>query len=201
MDSLEILKERKMTYMQLVEYLLNKYGTAKFSYFCTPTCKGNNKKVSRTKEGLLCHHIDEDKAILLSTPSHAVANPWEYQLPERLVYCNYLEHLLLHVAIMREPRHPDANEDEIPALGGVMRFICPEINDYFDGYQYKEPWRITALNLIKDNLNDYLDVLDELLDLFDRDPRYKNISNPLRIFCGFEGKMIKSIWDAFIDRK
>ena len=200
MNSQEILMERKMTYAQLVEYLQNKYGTAQFSYYCTPTCKSKNRKVSRTSEGLLCHHIDEDKAILLSNSEYAIQNPFDYQLPDRLVYCNYLEHLLLHVAIMREPRHPKANEDEVPGIGGALKFICPEINDYFNGYEYKEPWRITALGLIEDNFEDYLDILDELFNLLERDPRYKDLTTPLRLFCGFEGKVLPSIMESFFEK-
>ena len=76
MESIEIKEELAMTYNELVEYLLNKYGSAKYDYFCNESCKSKNTKVSRTSEGLFCHHIDEDKAIMLSNDKIAVNNPW-----------------------------------------------------------------------------------------------------------------------------
>ncbi len=59
-------------------------------------CWGRNGNYSRTPEGLLCHHIDEDKASVLSNPRFAKDYPFSYQKRERLVYCDYVEHLLLH---------------------------------------------------------------------------------------------------------
>ena len=97
MDSLEVQNQLKMTYSELVDYLLKKYGPAECDYFRTEACKSKNPKVSRTNEGLYCHHIDEDKAIMLCNDKFAVNNPFEYQKAERLVYCNALEHLILHI--------------------------------------------------------------------------------------------------------
>ena len=99
MDSSEIQSQLKMTYSELVDYLLKKYGPAKCDYFRTEACKSKNPKVSRTSEGLYCHHIDEDKAIMLCNDKFAANNPFEYQKAERLVYCNALEHLILHIKI------------------------------------------------------------------------------------------------------
>ena len=97
MESTEIKNQLKMTYDELVDYLLKKYGPAQYDYFCNESCKSKNSKVSRTNEGLYCHHIDENKAILLSNDKFAVNNPFEYQKANRLVYCNVLEHLILHI--------------------------------------------------------------------------------------------------------
>ena len=51
-----------MDYDQLVQYLLNKYGGAKCDYFTKTNCKNRSKLISRTEEGLICHHIDENKS-------------------------------------------------------------------------------------------------------------------------------------------
>ena len=51
----------EMNYDEFVSYLLKKYGPAKYDYFTNATCKTKSKRISRTKEGLFCHHIDEDK--------------------------------------------------------------------------------------------------------------------------------------------
>ena len=66
MESTEIKNQLKMTYDELVDYLLKKYGPAQYDYFCNESCKSKNSKVSRTNEGLYCHHIDENKAISLA---------------------------------------------------------------------------------------------------------------------------------------
>lgn len=50
----------EMNYDEFVSYLLKKYGPAKYDYFTNATCKTKSKRISRTKEGLFCHHIDED---------------------------------------------------------------------------------------------------------------------------------------------
>ena len=80
-----------------------KYWRYKHNYFKDTACKTKNPFVTRTNEGLFCHHIDEDKAIMLCDDKFAVNNPFEYQKADRLVYCNLLEHLLLHVKIAENP--------------------------------------------------------------------------------------------------
>ena len=62
-----------------------------------------NKRVSRTSEGLVAHHKAEDKMMLLSNKSFAERYPYEWQKKENIVYCDYLEHLLLHVLICKYP--------------------------------------------------------------------------------------------------
>lgn len=95
MDSSEILAEMEMNYDDLVAYLLGKYGKAQYDYFLTDKCVSKNRKVTRTSEGLLCHHIDENIHDDLSEPHYAIKSPFASQKADRLVYCNYIEHLLL----------------------------------------------------------------------------------------------------------
>ena len=47
MNHEEIVKEVKMTYYELLDYLLEKYGSAKYDYFTKPECKYKNKKVGQ----------------------------------------------------------------------------------------------------------------------------------------------------------
>ena len=103
-----------MTYGELVDYLLKKYGPVECDYFRTEACKSKNPKVSRTNEGLYCHHIDEDKAIMLCNDKFAVNNPFEYQKAERLVYCNALEHL------DRDPSTLDENKNKVCDLISIF---------------------------------------------------------------------------------
>ncbi len=195
MKSIEIQKELEMKYSELVEYLLKKYGPAKYDYFCTESCKSKNHKVSRTNEGLYCHHIDEDKAIMLSNDSYAIKNPYEYQKAERLVYCNVLEHLILHIKIVEEPRNKDANELEIQGIGGVINFICPQINDYYNGFEFKQPYLIKIYSLIENNFEDYIRVLKYLLDTIDDNPLYKLIITKKRLSMGWDRQIINKIYE------
>ena len=57
-------QEMEMNYDEFVSYLLKKYGPAKYDYFTNATCKTKSKRISRTKEGLFCHHIDEDLSLI-----------------------------------------------------------------------------------------------------------------------------------------
>ena len=56
-----------------------------------------NRNNSRADEGLVIHHIDEDKAEFLSDPRWAYNQPVAFQRKERLIYCDLIEHYLLHL--------------------------------------------------------------------------------------------------------
>lgn len=159
MNSDEIRKELAMSYKELVDYLLQKYGPVGQDYFVNETCRSKNKRIVRSGEGLIIHHIDEDKAIMLSDTRWAIKNPFEYQKASRLVYCNIMEHLILHIKIVEEPNPKGANDFEIQGLGGVMNFICPTLNDFYSGYEFKRESDKKALSLVADNFEDYIEVL------------------------------------------
>ncbi len=195
MESTEIKNQLKMTYDELVDYLLKKYGPAQYDYFCNESCKSKNSKVSRTNEGLYCHHIDENKAILLSNDKFAVNNPFEYQKANRLVYCNVLEHLILHIKIVEEPKNENANQMEIQGIGGAVCFICPQINDYFNGYEFKQQYLINIFSLIENNFNDYIDILEYFLDVVEKNPIYKSIVTKDRLSVGWDQQIVKRVYD------
>ena len=158
MRTRELQDQLRMSYEEQVQYLLDKYGSAEYDYFCNESCKSRNSKVSRTKEGLVCHHIDEDKAIMLSSPSYAAKNRFDYQKADRLVYCNLLEHLLLHIKIVIEPRHSEANLFEMPGVGGIVN-ICRTLNDYYGGRECKREYQKKLYEPISDNMKDYIAIL------------------------------------------
>ncbi len=54
---------------------------------------------ARSSDGLVVHHIDEDKAEKLNDPIYACSQPILYQRKERLLYCDFVEHYLLHYKI------------------------------------------------------------------------------------------------------
>ena len=103
--------------------------------FATPECRSRSKKISRTKEGLYCHHMDEDKGFCLSEVSSALPQPFESQKKERLVYCNILEHLILHIkiAVLRQKKSLIQNRKIFLVFLQHMALIrfCKEINDMY----------------------------------------------------------------------
>ena len=154
-----------MPYDALCNYLVDKYGAAKYDYYTSPECTTKNKLVFRVKEGLFCHHRDEDKGEDLSNDVGAKIQPFEWQRKERLVYCNILEHLILHIKIAvmgQKDILKTPNEVRAFFTPGIF-FICHDINDMFlytdtHAAKYKKGYRA-----IKDNYEDYLTLLNALL--------------------------------------
>lgn len=185
-----------MPYNEIVKLLLKKYGAAKHDYFTDRECTTKNKLVSRSAEGLFCHHIDEDKAIMLSNDKYAAQNPFEYQKASRLVYCNLLEHLLLHVKIAEEPRNPDANENELPGIGGAINFICKQLNDIYDGKEPADEWRKKAAALVRDSFDDYIRILRHLWSVIEQNPIYKAAITKQMLCTGWDGKVVERVLKA-----
>lgn len=185
----------KMSYQDIVSALLKKYGSAKHNYFKDTACKAKNPLVTRTNEGLFCHHIDEDKAIMLCNDKFAVNNPFEYQKADRLVYCNLLEHLLLHVKIAENP-NPDANENELPGIGGAINFICKDLNDIYSGKEFADEWRKNVADKVKDNFDDYIIILRYLWNVVEKNPVYKAIITKEMLCVGWDGKVVKEVMNA-----
>lgn len=148
---LDYLKEElKLNYLDLCKHLQDKYGVPSGNYFLTDSCKSKNNKITRGNDGLLIHHIKENVAINLCNKEFAINMPFEYQEGQNLVYCDYLEHLILHMKIVQEYLTMDtfwANTAAV-GIGGLNNFILPEINDFFNGYEYSRDWQIKALKMV-----------------------------------------------------
>lgn len=183
------------SYEAIVQALNTKYGAARHNYFKDTGCTIKNPLVSRTDEGLYCHHIDEDKAIMLSNDKYAAANPFDYQKATRLVYCNLLEHLLLHVKIAESPSK-DANEDELPGIGGAINFICKELNDIYAGKEPADEWRKKVAEKVKDSFEDYISILRYLWNVVESNPLYKAIITKEMLCVGWDGKVVKKVMNA-----
>ena len=114
----EFIKLWAMSYFEVIEYLLAKYGPVKYSYT-------NNAKNKGNERGLFVHHIDEYRISALSTSWAKKAYP-ECQKPARLVFCNLLEHFLLHLIIVR-----DFLKNSDISVGGIGQYIYPDLYQYF----------------------------------------------------------------------
>jgi len=85
---------------------------------------------------------------LLSKKFVAINQPYEYQKAENIVYCDWLEHFLLHIMISEE--YNDLSS------GGIRVYFIPELNDIYTGVMPKEEWQINCSNIIKDDIEVYL---------------------------------------------
>lgn len=151
----ELYDEAAMTYDELVDYLKKKYGAAQYDYFCNATLKSKNRKVSRTKEGLICHHVKEDEGVNLGNAADQF--PPEWQNKENLVYCNLLEHLLLHIkiAVLRAEPLKATRNITLFLLPGFF-LICADINELYINGGSKQSWKQRCFEEIKDNYSEYI---------------------------------------------
>ena len=115
MNISEYERVKDLTYLQYCDYLQNKYGIG-ISDFMTKSWN-KNPKASRTKDGLIAHHKFEDHAIMLSEKNHAMKNPYEWQLARNIVYCDYLEHLFLHILICEHPAKNRNKNEKYAKIG------------------------------------------------------------------------------------
>lgn len=187
MNIKEYNKVKKMSYLEYCDYLQKKYGLSTEDYMFDSWTK--NKKCTRTNEGLVVHHKYEDHAIMLSTPEYAMKNPFEWQKAKNLIYCDYLEHLFLHILICENPAKGH-NEKEAVGIGGVINFIVPELNDYYSGWKTKQEWRNNCLSKVKDDIDVYLTLLKRFKENCSDYPFYSDTC----LFSSFNAKY--KLWDA-----
>ena len=132
---------------------------------------------------------------MLCNDKFAANNPFEYQKAARLVYCNLLEHLLLHVKIAWKSKL-DANENELPGIGGAINFICKDLNDIYSGKEFSDEWRKNVADKVKDNFDDYIIILRYLWYIVEKNPVYKAIITKEMLCVGWDGKVVKEVMNA-----
>lgn len=158
-----------------VQYLLSKYGPATDNYFTEQSyekfLKGERKtlakgKISRTSEGLYCHHIDEDKFENMAVESF-IRNqeiPYQFQTKERLVYCNLIEHAIMHAQITKETNGKYGYK-------GLLFFLIPNIGEWFiEQVQPTRTWEINCKNssfLLPEEARCFLQELEKYLHAID----------------------------------
>lgn len=175
----------KLNYNEIIKYLKNKYGEIKKSYFHNNKNYQKNKSISRAKDGLFIHHIMENMYIELSSKECAKYAPWDAQLGENLVYCDWLEHLILHVKIVEEYMldelllSKDNEKLKIVGLGGIFNFIIPQLNDYYSGFRsnYQE-WTNKLFYKVQNYKNEYLQIIKYTYDVILKiDKKINNLGN------------------------
>ena len=124
----------------------------------------------------------------------AVYYPFEYQKADRLVYCNVLEHLILHIKIIQS-QNPFGLDALSPfGIGGLLN-ICFCINDYYNGYQYKRESDKNIYSVIENNFDDYIYILKELLKSSKNIKEYDGLINKKNLSLGWKGEIIKKVYD------
>lgn len=138
-----------LTYAQIVQSLIEKYGEVLDEYYREKSYQRylNEEiksiargKYSRAKEGLYCHHILENTYENISS-EYYIAHfkyPHEYHRKENLVYCDLIEHLILHAIITKETNGKYG-------VKGLCTVIKPMVKDWYIGeYNPKKEWMQVA---------------------------------------------------------
>ncbi|MFW3505748.1 hypothetical protein ACN68I_08135 [Aerococcus viridans] len=124
-----------MNYSELVDHLLKKYGPGRDDYFKENSynrfMNGEIKtitrgKYSRTLDGLYTHHIDENKYLKISDQNFIKKHkyPFELQKANHLIYCDLIEHTILHAIISKE------TDSEFGFLGYDI-YLRPMFEDWY----------------------------------------------------------------------
>ena len=161
MDIKEFNTVKTMSYRRYCRYLQDKYGIGLDDYFTSgfspkKTCK-------RTNEGLFVHHIKEDTSVHLSDVKYAKECPYDWQKKENLVYCDYLEHLFLHVLICKIPYYQAGDE---VGIGGIIKYLVPKLNDIYSGWQPQSEWEKTCVDKVINDKEVYLLILKMFINWY-----------------------------------
>lgn len=159
----ELAKQLQMTYDQQCQYLQKKYGLPPRDFFANETCRSKVKANSRTSEGLVLHHNAEglNNSGNLGESHLAKLNPWEYQKRENLSYCNYLEHLILHLKINARGCSTFEWPFEIHYFFNSLGFfwIGNAINSWYRNDGSNIEWMNHCYSVIRDYFEDYVTIL------------------------------------------
>ena len=147
------------SYNDYCAYLQNKYGLSPCNYTF-----GGGGKDKRSSDGLELHHIKENKITGLSNKEKASNYPIEYQQPQNLCYCDYLEHMLLHIMIFEEDLEKNSDMD-IMGILGVINHMVERLNDFYckDLVGYKE-YELNAYHKVKDDVDVYLKIIERIFN-------------------------------------
>lgn len=195
MQMAEYQQVKDFTYEQYCDHLQAKYGIGLADYM---TKSFNiNSKCQRTKDSLIAHHKKEDTTMaMLSMKVIAMRYPFDWQKRENIVYCDYLEHLLLHVLICK---YPSSDEPDFMKLGinYVVDFIASELNDVYSGWVSRSQWRSNCYGKIINDKAVYLEILRQFIEIekmnsnFSVDMLCKSYNKPIGL-C----KKNEAIYDA-----
>lgn len=152
-----------LNYDEVVANLLEKYGPAKDDYYRESSYKrflnGEIKsitkgKYTRTSEGLYCHHIYENQYEKMADKDYIKRQkiPHEFQRKENLVYCNLIEHAILHAIIAKETQNKFG-------IKGLQTYMLDSIRDwYVYGIKPLQEWELNcyARSFVEEDQADFI---------------------------------------------
>ncbi|ENY68498.1 Hypothetical protein, predicted transmembrane protein [Metamycoplasma auris 15026] len=150
----EIKELLELNYEQCISYLRHKYGGVSkpiLSFDNEGNFRMNDFSFIRN-EGLFIHNKKEMNIDWLTRADVSRKYP-EYDDESNLVYCNLLEHLVLHIKIWQATNRSG---------GYLFSQLIPELNDIYSGIVYKEEWKNKAASLVRNYKDDYLFCLSKL---------------------------------------
>lgn len=151
-------KVKGMSYGEYCKYLRGKYGCPKHAY--------PSEADARSSEGLFIHHIGENEVANLSKESVRKESDPKYQSPEMLCYCDWLEHLLLHIMIGEET----AGTTNL-GLEGCFVHLLPALRDFFEYGKKTCNYNAAYYDVISEDK----DVFDALLDRYNETVRSRAV--------------------------
>ncbi|MFB9860877.1 hypothetical protein ACFPFV_08010 [Salinicoccus siamensis] len=164
----EYLSLLSKPYNEAVEFLLNKYGAAEDDYYREKSYErflnGEIKSIAKGKfarslEGLECHHIFENKFLNMTDGAFIKRQniPYKYHKKEYLVFCDIVEHAILHTLIAKET----SLEFGYP---GYIVFLRPKIEDWYikKDTPQKSKWHIACYHKAYITTEEALDLLEKM---------------------------------------
>ena len=154
-----------MTHDEYVIYLFNKYGHPTCDYFRQgDKYKTKNMNVERLTEGLFLHHLAEECRITFNAlvdKEFAKKRHHNLYTAKNFIYCNYIEHLLLHIKIAID----DFNEPQGSGIdiNGAKK-IWRELNKYYTNQKVLLQNK-KAAELVQGQYNDYIYIMKQVLHL------------------------------------
>jgi DNA-binding transcriptional MerR regulator len=94
-----------------------------------------------------------------------------------------------------ESQSLNANENELPGIGGAIKLICREINDFYNDQIPTQEWKENIMRLIADSFDDYITILRHLWAVVQRDSRYKAIVFKEDLAKGWSGDIVSKIYE------
>jgi len=189
----------ELSYDGAVEYLLNKYGAViddyyrenSYARFLKDEIKGISRgKFTRTNDGLYTHHIDEYSKLNLANYRYIkhFKYPYKHQKKERLVYCDLIEHAILHVLIIKETHRDETDfnpfKHSLSRPPGYETYLQPNIILwYIDNIKPEKQWEINCYNKA------FLTPIEAC-----------NLSNYMDKIAGIDPPFVKSL-EEYFDRK
>ncbi|WP_434335473.1 hypothetical protein V2P22_01505 [Mycoplasma capricolum subsp. capricolum] len=147
-----------LDYDTCVAFLLIKYGQVEGNYIVYSRffkTISENLEIKKSWYGLEIHHIDEDKIPNLSSKENRELYINE-QKSDRLVYCNLIEHLVLHIKIYQKTKNNLSKNG--------IRLLIRKINDYYSYHEFEDDRNKLFFHSVKDKKLDYFKCLAYIND-------------------------------------